>query len=156
MVDFCWNPMEITIFYPRISLSLKHHPLPWNHHKSSKKTLPSPMFFLYIKMEKKRKRPLIWDDFSHLQKSPENPPKITSRTPIFSASLADFLRDLRVDLRRPRLAVRKHVPIAVGKFQDLRVHLAERSSGDNKRRKMMCLMVFNGVFLGFNDVLVLF
>ena len=114
------------------------------------------MFFLYIKMEKKRKWPLIWDDFSHLQKSPENPPKITSRTPIFSASLADFLRDLRVDLRRPRLAVRKHVPIAVGKFQDLRVHLAERSSGDNKRRKMMCLMVFNGVFLGFNDVLVLF
>jgi hypothetical protein len=72
-------------------------------------------------------------------------------SPIFSASLADFLRDVRVDLRCPRLAVRKHVPIAVGKFQDLWVHLAERSS-DNKRRKMMCFMVFNGVFLVFNGI----
>ena len=78
MVDFSWNPMEFTMFlFTHMSLSLKPHPLPWNHHKSSKKKPTIPHFFP-IKMEKKRKWPLIWDDFSHLQKSPENPPKITS------------------------------------------------------------------------------
>lgn len=108
-------------------------------------------------MEKKRKWPLIWDWFfitsnNHqkiLQKSPENHQNILQKSPcflpIFSASLADFLRDLRVDLRRPGLAMGKHVPIAVGKFQDLWIHLAERSSKNNKRRRMMCFQWFSMV-----------